>query len=220
MKHLAHREEGGVPGDQQAGRKQQIQPIRVIGEQVRVHQLKRKALKGEHRHYHQQRHDQQRLNEIGAHHGAHPSVERVNRGNADHHHHAEAVVEPGQRFEEDAGAHGLGHQKAQGVNGGDQHEHPPGGAAVAQADEVAAGAAAGHQPFDPDRKRCEQNQAQASQGVAEHAPEAVAVAEFRRQQCGVARDPGGHQGGGAQGQADVAARQHVVVGIAFAAASP
>ena len=147
----------------------------------------------------QQPHDQEGLNEVRSDHGAHPAVEGVDRRDTDHDDHPEAVIETRERLQQDPGSHRLGHQEAQGVDRGDHHEDPPGRTAIAEANEVTAGAPLGHQGFDSQGQWREQDQAQTGQGVTEHPPETVPVTKLRRQQGGVAGHPGRHQGGGAQG---------------------
>ncbi len=148
MEDLTHREQGGIPGDQQTGWEQQIQMVGVFNHQPGMHLGDRELTKRQHRHHRQQHHDQQRLDEIGSNHRAHAAEQRVNRCDADHHHHAHVIVEARKRLEQQTGPHGLGHQKTQGVNGGDHHEHPPGQASVAQPNEVTTGAPIGHQLLD------------------------------------------------------------------------
>ena len=92
MKHLAHRKEGGIPGDQQARRQKQIKPIGMPGQQGGMHLGHRELAEGEHRHHRQQHHDQQRLDEIGADHGPHSAEEGVDGGNTNHHHHSHVVI--------------------------------------------------------------------------------------------------------------------------------
>ena len=154
-----------------------------------MHLRHRELAEGQHRHHRQEHHDQERLDEVGANHGPHPTEQGVKGRYTQNHHHADVVIESRQRLQQEPCTHGLGHQESKGVHGCDHHEHTPSRSSVAQANEIAASATEGHQLLDPQRQGRKQDEPQARQGIAEHAPKTSFVAEFRRQKGRVPRDP-------------------------------
>jgi hypothetical protein len=112
----------------------------MVGGQIGIDVGGAEPTEAQHRHQHEQHHDQERLHEVGADDSPQASEKGVGGGHPDHHHHAHPVVEARQGLQQQTGPHALGDQEHQGVGDGDQQEHQPGQFSVAQAHEITAGA--------------------------------------------------------------------------------
>ena len=168
--------------------------------------------KGQHGGHQQHDQDQHGHNKVGGEDGLKASLDGVDGAHRHNQHQPHVVVHAGQGLEQDAAAHGLGHEEAGEVPGGDQQEHDPYRLAVAAADKVAAGAAVGHDFLDAQGQGREDAQAQPGGGVAEAGDNADGIALLGGGHGGVAGNPCRQQRGGGQGQAHVPTGVEEVVG--------